>query len=160
MEEVCSAKERPEIRIMIPGEPVAQGRGRAFGYRRHDGTIGARVFDPEKSRNWKAAAGDSAGQAMQGAGFSNPLAGNLRVEITARFTCPRSQWRKREPLQERPHGKRPDAENVAKAVLDAMTGTVYLDDSQVAELVVIKRIAAQGAAPGVEVVVREIATEG
>jgi Holliday junction resolvase RusA-like endonuclease len=86
-----------------------------------------------------------------------PLAGPLSVRVTARFTCPKTDCRKRDPRPERWHAKKPDAENVAKAVLDAATGVLYLDDSQVAYLTILKRVAAQGEAPGVVLEVEELA---
>lgn len=137
------------ITVVLPGEPVAQGRPRAF--KTPAGFI--RTYDPAKSRNWKATAQEHMRSAM---GDRPPLAGPCACEITAVFTCPKSEWRKREPLGRRPHAKRPDGENVAKAVLDAATGVLWLDDAQVARLLVVKIIGAQGEAPSVEVAVREL----
>lgn len=57
---------------------------------------------------------------------------------------------------ERPHAKKPDASNVLKAVEDAGTGVLWLDDAQIALLHVHKRIAAQGDAPRVELQIREL----
>jgi len=53
---------------------------------------------------------------------------------------------------ERP-AKKPDIDNVAKAFLDAMNGTVYLDDTQVVELN-IKKV--YSAAAGVDVAIMEV----
>lgn len=128
----------------IPGEPVAQGRPRAF--KLPSGQL--RAFDPAKSRTWKADARVFFLGAMKG---KPPLQGAVSCLVVAVFTCPKSDFRKRDPQQERPHTKRPDAENVAKAVLDAATGIVWLDDSQVCDLTIEKRIAAQGCAPYVMV---------
>jgi Holliday junction resolvase RusA-like endonuclease len=52
---------------------------------------------------------------------------------------------------ERP-AKKPDIDNVAKAFLDAMNGTVYLDDTQVVELN-IKKV--YSAVAGVDVAIME-----
>jgi Holliday junction resolvase RusA-like endonuclease len=77
--------------------------------------------------------------------------GPLKVTVDAYFTCPKGDHRK-VPVGARLHPKRPDAENVAKAVLDAgTTAGLWQDDSQVAVLVVTKWIGAQGAAPHVRV---------
>ncbi len=97
-----------------------------------------------KSRTWKATAQCHMRDAMAGA---SPLQGALSVEIAATFTCPRSHWRKRAPLPRRWHISRPDADNLAKAVKDAGKGVLWLDDSQVAHLIVVKVIGAQGEAP-------------
>jgi Holliday junction resolvase RusA-like endonuclease len=134
------------IHVSIPGEPVAQGRPRFA--RRGNFMV---AYDPAKSRNWKATAQAHFREALAAAGIATPLQGPVECRILARFTCPKSDWRKREPVPERLHMKRPDAENVAKAVLDSATGVVWLDDAQVAELTVKKVIGAQGEAPGLEV---------
>ena len=52
---------------------------------------------------------------------------------------------------------RPDADNFCKAVLDAMTGLVFEDDSQVVELRAQKFYASGDEAPGVHVFVKEVA---
>ena len=48
--------------------------------------------------------------------------------------------------------KKPDCDNIAKIILDALNGIAYYDDSQVTKLVVYKRYAEQ---PKVEVVIKE-----
>jgi Holliday junction resolvase RusA-like endonuclease len=144
--------------VEIPGEPVAQGRGRAVAFRRGDGTFGARVFDPAKSRNWKANAQAHMRAALDGHG---PITGPVALEVIALFTCPRSDWRVRQIRPERLHTKRPDADNVLKALKDAAKGVLWLDDAQVCEVHVFKRIAAQGASPGITMRVWEpIGTTG
>nr|DAQ86101.1 MAG TPA: Endodeoxyribonuclease RusA [Caudoviricetes sp.] len=47
----------------------------------------------------------------------------------------------------------PDADNIAKAVLDGLNGVVYADDKQIVELKVIK---AYAEVPRVEVTIEEI----
>ena len=109
-----------------------------------------RAYDPKKSRNWKAMAVEF----MRGVRPEGAIvfpAGPLRVSLTAVFTCPKGDHRK-VPVPRRLHPKRPDAENVAKAVLDAgTTAGLWQDDNQVAVLVVTKWIGAQGEAPFVRV---------
>ncbi len=138
------------LRIEIPGEPVAQGRPRAF--RLPNGQV--RAYDPAKSRSWKADA-RSAMRAAYGGGTL--IAGPVAVKIRAVFTCPKSDYRKRDPRPQRWHAKRPDAENVAKAVLDAGTGVLWVDDAQVYRLTVEKVIGAQCEPPRVEIVVEALA---
>jgi Holliday junction resolvase RusA-like endonuclease len=132
------------LRVVIPGEPIAQGRPR---FARRGPYVVA--YDPPRSRSWKQCAQAHMAAAMTQVGASL-FSGPVKVTITARFSCPRSEWRKREPLAERPHVKRPDLENVIKAILDAGTGVVWHDDSQVSALDAQKLVAAQGAAPSVE----------
>jgi len=141
-----NAPEASTIRIVIAGEPVAQGRPRAF--KTPSGFI--RTYDPTKSRNWKAAARDVMARALTGGAILHPE-GPCEVHVLAVFSCPPSQYRKRDPWPRRWHAKRPDAENVCKAVLDAGTGVLWSDDAQIARLFVTKAIGAQGEAPYVEV---------
>lgn len=68
-----------------------------------------------------------------------PLLGDVSVEIIARFKMP-SSWSKKKKMQTilTPCRKRPDTDNIAKAVLDALNGTAYDDDAQVVQLKVSK----------------------
>lgn len=80
-----------------------------------------------------------------------PLEGPLRVELV--FVMPRPgylRW-KRRPMPRQHHTSTPDAENLAKSFLDALTGLVWRDDSQVAELHLVKLIASGDEQPHVEV---------
>jgi len=140
-----------EVRVRIPGPPCAQGRGRAVRI-----GAGVRVIDPPKSRSWKGAAQVHLVEAMGGA----PLfAGPLEVEMLAVFALPKGQER-RQPVARQWHAKRGgDSDNLAKAVLDAATGVVWGDDSQVARLIVRKVVGSQGEAPHVELLVRTL-TDG
>jgi Holliday junction resolvase RusA-like endonuclease len=147
---VASTTSDPfSVEVTIQGEPVAQGRAR--GYRTRRGQLG--FYDPAKSRAWKETASLFFRSAM---GSRTPLEGPLFCLIRAFFPCPLADHRKHHPKPERPHWGRPDAENVAKAVLDAGTGVLWLDDAQVASLHVEKAIAAQGAEPRVEVLVARL----
>lgn len=139
------------ITITIPGEPVAQGRPRGF-YRPG---MGVRMYDPGKSRSWKGAAQVHYREAIEKAAAAAPIfqAGPVELHVLAVFTCPRSKHRKRDPLPRTPKSTKPDSENIAKAVMDAANGLLFLDDSQVARLTVVKVVGAQGEAPRVEVTV-------
>ena len=144
------------LTFTIPGEPCSQGRPRAFRYRAKDGQQRVGMYDPQKSRSWKGVAQVHMQQAMDAAGQTAPLYlshSPVDVLVVAVFTCPRGDYRKG-PVPRRPHAKRGDAENIAKAVMDAATGILWVDDAQVARLVVEKWIGAQGEAPGVVVEVR------
>src|SRR5258708_8233313 len=55
-----------QLVVRIPGEPVAQGRPRAFT---RPGMKGVRMYDPPKSRNWKATAQQFYADALERAGI-------------------------------------------------------------------------------------------
>ncbi len=143
------------LSIRIPGEPVAQGRGRAFF---RPGMKHARIFDPAKSRSWKGAAQVHYQEAMARAGATPPLfpEGPVALDVVAVFTCPKSTP-KRLSGSRRPKAGRPDPDNIAKAAMDAANGILWGDDAQVAQLRVWKLIGAAGEAPFVEVTVRPLA---
>lgn len=82
----------------------------------------------------------------------------LRVEITAFFDIPKSFSKKR--IEEALEGcisplKKPDADNIAKIICDALNGVAYKDDTQIAELRVRKIYAAE---PSVSVLIDEFRT--
>lgn len=133
----------------IPGEPMAQARPRARVHPRGF----AQVYEPAECRRWKADARVVLERARGTAGLSRPLAGPVECEVLAVFTCPLSTWRKTKPRTREPHTKRPDVDNVAKLVLDAATGVLWLDDGQVSDLRVRKITGAQGEAPFVQLTV-------
>ena len=139
------------IEVTIPGEPYAQKRPRARRMGQH-----ATVYDPKENRDWKATAQQFMARAMGG---RQPLAGPVRLVVLAGFTCPKSRHRKRVPRPAEPHTKRPDLDNVVKAVKDAATGILWLDDSQVCELTARKWTQAQGEAPRLEIMAMEVLSE-
>ena len=121
----------PDLVSVIPGDPVAQGRPKAtvrFGR--------ATIYDPKKSKVWKAGAALILGQSAP----STLLAGPLAVRVTAVFRLPKKYHSKRNPVAERRwHDHLPDLENVVKAVFDAATGVWWEDDRQVVHLVSSKK---------------------
>lgn len=133
------------VAVSIPGVPVAQGRGRAVRFGNS-----VRVIDPSKSRSWKGAAQVFMLQARQAAGMHAPHTEPLRLVIDAYWPRPKSTP-KRAPAGAIPRPSRPDADNVAKAVMDAGNGILWADDSLVVDLVVRKWVHAAGGEPRVEV---------
>ena len=114
---------RPPIILYFLGEPVSKGRPRF--------TRGGSVYTPAKTRNWETAAKYIAQQEMQG---RTPLGGPVQVDIRMIFSPSRSWpgWKQDYALKGFiAHTKKPDADNVQKAVKDAMNKIVYHDDSQI-----------------------------
>jgi len=137
-----------QVAVVIPGPPCPQGRGRIIQIRGR----GA-IKDPERSKNWKGAAQWHMQKALKG----GLLDGKLRVRISAVFPCPLSDHRKTKPSPLRWHTKASgDADNLAKACLDAGNGVLWHDDRQVCSLTVEKYIAAQGEPPYTSMLVKQI----
>ncbi len=64
----------------------------------------------------------------------------FKAKIIAVFEPPQSlsKKKKEELLFRIDYTKKPDADNIAKAILDALNGLAYKDDSQVSALLVLK----------------------
>lgn len=134
------------IKFTVPGEPVAKGRARAF-------VRGGMVahYTPAKTERYEARVAIFAQQAM---GWRAPLAGAVALHVVAHFGIPAS-WPKKlrqAALDGREHvTRRPDLDNVLKAIKDGMNGVTWIDDAQVVEISARK---CYGAEPRVEVEVR------
>ncbi len=72
------------------------------------------------------------------------------LAVTLAFTLPRP---KSLPRRVEHHIRRPDLDNLVKAVKDALRGVFYRDDSQIIMLAATK---AYGTTPGVVVTVEEV----
>ncbi|WP_413789638.1 RusA family crossover junction endodeoxyribonuclease [Metabacillus rhizosphaerae] len=140
------------IEFVIPGEAVAQGRPRASINRR--GKI--QVRDPEKSKDFKSYVKLLASQNRPKVLLSGPLAVELRVykPILKSFTLKEKEAAKQGI--KRPITK-PDLDNHAKGVLDAMNKIIYKDDAQIVDLVVSKFYSDY---PRVEVFIKELSDDG
>lgn len=112
--------------LEIPGAPVAKGRPRMA----RQGT----AYTPAKTRRYEDVVRQLAAAARP------PLfEGPVRVTVIATIEPPRS-WSKRKTAAHlgRPHCQRPDADNLAKAVTDALNRIVWHDDAQIWSLTVRK----------------------
>lgn len=123
------------IEFTVPGEPVAQGRPR-FSTR---GSF-VKAYDPEKSKDYKAYVKLVSMAAMNERSLKS-FDGAIAVSIRAYVSVPKSKSKKfrENALKGLEHPtKKPDCDNIAKILLDAMTGIVYEDDKQIIKLVVEK----------------------
>ena len=115
----------------VPGIPVAKARARV--------TKAGHAFTPKKTQNYEALVKMCAAQAMKG---KQPTDGPVLVMIVAIFPQPESwpKWKKKMADDgEIAHTKKPDEDNIGKAISDAMNGIVYLDDSQIVQKTVFKK---------------------
>ena len=63
----------------------------------------------------------------------------IKITIRAFFEPPKSTSKKKyKELIGQPYIKKPDADNIAKVILDGLNGIAYKDDNQVSELIVHK----------------------
>ena len=96
-----------------------------------------RMYTPKKSLEYET---DLAFKASQVMGEDPPLETPVHMDIKAFYPIPVS-WSKKKQQQALDGlivpGK-PDLDNVAKAVLDALNGVAYMDDKQVVRLALLK----------------------
>ena len=130
------------FRCRVHGYPVPQGRPKAFIPK---GWTRPTVYDPATSRDWKRTVNSQVLDAKPGP----PMKGALTVRLVFVLLRPPSVSEKKRPFPT----VKPDAENLSKAVLDAIKGVVYLDDAQIVDLRVRKEYGEQ---PGVEIDVEEL----
>lgn len=124
-----------EVSFSVTGEPVPQPRARVS-------TVGgfARAYVPvthpvHAYRAAIVAAATDAGLAQ--------TESELEVTIVAEFSRPKSHMNKGGVKPSAPRLPRPDVDNIAKAVLDAI-GPIVGDDAQVERLTVVKGYGERG----------------
>lgn len=136
---------------MIPGTPVAQGRPRLTTFGGY-----ARAYDPKKSRDWKTMVKEFGMKAMREHGHEEPFSGPLKIWIKCIMPLPKSAHRKRTPVPEKWNTKKPDVDNLYKGIADGLEGVAYHNDSQICNLQVIKKTAAQEKGPKVMIEITTI----
>lgn len=144
-----------QIEFFVPGAPIGKGRPRAA--RRGAGVV---MFTPEKTADYEALVAATAAATLAGDAPTHQLLdGPLEAVLEMRFPVP-SSWSKAKRARALAgvewHTSKPDADNVAKAVLDACNGVVFRDDSQIVMLTATKEFSET---PGVRVVIREVQNE-
>jgi Holliday junction resolvase RusA-like endonuclease len=121
------------VRFTVPGIPVAKGRPRFV----RAGQF-TRAVTPKQTIDFENRVRLSA----QAAGI-RPLDGPVEVHIRAVWPM-KGQPLKRSKRPSSWKPTKPDADNVLKAVLDALNGIAYHDDGQVCVALIHKIHAAQG----------------
>ena len=116
------------MQIIIDGPAVPQGRPRAVR-----AGSGVRMYDPPKSRNYKEVVRLKCKSYMSRNQIKT-VTGPLALHLTFYFKPPKSYSKKRiEAIKSREElfTKKPDLDNLAKSILDGMSGTVFVDDAQI-----------------------------
>jgi len=127
-----------EIRFTVYGLPVPKARARTV--RRPNGQISS--FTPPRTVRWEE---NIAAQAMPYLP-AEPLDCPLAIEAV--FYLPRPQSRRKADMLP---DRKPDWDNLAKSLTDALEGLFWTNDSRVTDAVIRKRY---GTPPRVEVVIR------
>ncbi|NBW16894.1 MAG: RusA family crossover junction endodeoxyribonuclease [Caulobacteraceae bacterium] len=135
------------ISFTVPGEPVAQPRVKAV----NQGGF-TRVYTPATAKPYK----EAVRMVAMGHWRIPPASGPVIMHIDFLFARPKSITWKRRAMPRRPHTKKPDLDNLAKAVLDALNGLLFFDDSQVVRLVLNKSYVAGGEEPHTVITITEV----
>lgn len=119
------------LKFVVQGAPVAKGRTRM--------TRNGRTYTPEKTVNYENLV--RLEFMRQCGGMKFPQDAPLDVRIMAFYPIPKSVSKKKRQLmidrKMRPL-KKPDTDNVCKAILDSLNEVAYHDDAQVVDSMVRK----------------------
>lgn len=136
------------VSFTVDGQPHGKGRPRFRSFGKF-----VQTYTDSKTRTYESLVKDAAKQAM---GSSEPIEGPVRLDLVIRLPVPKSYPKKRSEAclsgSEWPT-KKPDWDNVAKSVADAMNDIVFLDDTQIVIAKIVKRYSAEA---GVDVQVSEV----
>ena len=118
----------------VPGEIVGKERPRVNMYT-------GRVYTPNKTKDYEFLV-----QQYFKIKYPNyqPLEGRISINIIAYVKIPNSKsiTKTQEMLENKlSPTKKPDVDNIAKSILDAMNGFVFKDDNQVSKISIEKRFA-------------------
>ena len=131
------------VKVIIPGEPKAKARPRMS-------TKTGRAYTPQDTvnyENWVKLCYQDQGKEY--------LEGELVATINAYYGIPKSTSKKKTTLMlndEIKPTKKPDLDNIVKAILDSLNGLAYKDDSQVVKVISEKFYSEQ---PRVELILNE-----
>ncbi len=142
------------ITFRVNGLPKPMGSKRAFiaGGKAH-----VTDANPKARRQWAALVTDAAVVRMNDRDlFTGPVA------VTLHFYMPRPKGHYRsgkfasllKPTAKSYHDQKPDVDKLARGTLDAITGFVYRDDSQVVDMVATKQWTEKQ--PGCDITVQEL----
>lgn len=133
------------IRFEILGQPIAKQRPRV--------TRTGIAYTPSKTVNYEAIVRYTYQSLYP---QRKPILGHIEATIIAVFPVPKSYPKKKTAELLKGHhnyDKKPDCDNLAKIILDALNGIAYKDDSQVTLLHIAKEYGTQ---PKVIVELKEI----
>lgn len=145
-----------QLSFFATGSPKGQPRVRAFVRGRHAG-----VYDPGTADTWKQCVMLAAKQAMAGEYMRPLFTGPLRVDLVVVFARPKSHMTGKgfvRPASPMWHTQKPDADNLAKGIFDALTQIqMWHDDAQICHTLISKRFAALDEASGVHITITLLA---
>lgn len=146
----------------VTGPPATKGSGRAYTYRKRDGTTGVRVAADNEAalEAWAACVRlEALAARQQTRARCIPRPVGVRLEATFHLARPLALQTPRYQagrVVTPPHTVKPDLDKLTRAIGDALTGVVYEDDAQIVTLVAAKRYAGIGEFCGVSLIVEAL----
>ena len=137
--------------FVVYGIPVPQARAGRRHYLDAVGNPRSNAFDPTKSKDWKNTIGWQVRSEYSGKPHLGP------VVMDAYFYLPRPKRLRKNLLV---HTKKPDRDNLLKALKDALKGIIYKDDSQVFDGRTRKLYVRSGEKPRVVIGLRLLSDDG
>ena len=131
------------LEFVVPGQPVAKARPRL--------AASGHAFTPKKTKVYERI---GAGLAKKQWMFE-PIKGAVKLQVTCIFKRPKRLQRKKDPVGRIWMTKRPDLDNVCKAIADGVS-VVMNDDSQIVWIEASKMYAAKGEEPHVIVRLEQV----
>jgi crossover junction endodeoxyribonuclease RusA len=143
------------VKLTVIGMPATQGSKRGIPYRGKDGKQHVAIVENSKEhhRSWREAVAAEARRALYDFGYGGNIAWSPMTEpivAVMTFYLPRPKSAKKTVLF---HDKKPDSLKLARAVEDALTKIIYVDDSRIVTHVIRKRFAVDSP-PRVEIEIR------
>lgn len=122
-----------KIRFTVDGKPIGKQRPR---FARVGGYV--KTYTPKKTQDYENNVKLAFLSQLEDSDYKE-YSGRIKVVIWAFFMPPKSYSKKKfNELLEMEYLKKPDADNIAKIICDALNGTAWKDDSQIYELEVHK----------------------
>jgi len=158
MNDLFEPKDAPkEIYFVVPGEVRGKGRPRTRVVTTGSGKSFANIYTDQDTRKYETRISSHAMMAKGKAGWAVKDRGPLRLDVVAVFGIPVS-WtkKKRAALDGKPAMNRIDADNVIKAIGDALNHVLFHDDKCVAIVTCTKLWTADPAHECLKIKVSEI----
>jgi Holliday junction resolvase RusA-like endonuclease len=148
-----------QITITVPAIPIAQPRVKASAFGGH-----VKIYTPTSVKQADgsnkphpiAAFKATVRMAFVDAYKGSPLTGPLRCDCLFVMPRPKNMIWKTRAMPRMPHTSKPDRDNLDKAVMDALKGLAWVDDSQVCQGTIEKCIAAGDEQPHAVITIAQV----
>jgi Holliday junction resolvase RusA-like endonuclease len=117
------------VEFFVPGIPVPKGSARAF-VNRYTGRASVMQTNAERQKPWASLISLKAQEAVP-----HPVSTGCCIHLDFIMPRPKSHLNTKGEVKQKcvemEHVKKPDLDKLIRCVLDALTGVIYMDDSQV-----------------------------